>query len=275
MRSSLQKLVFLFLTPLCAAQATNITGPLQTTSGTGFTGAPYSGKETTVAVRTFSDGTEVTQVFETLLWRDSQGRTRQEMIRHNEAGGEFRSVIITDLVDGVYRKWETGETSAKREVGIWSVPVGLRARAPAAQPNAITQPRLATAPSDPQATEQTIVIAQSPVVEQSPANTGVQHEKLSPQFINGVWAEGSRTVRYIPVDEGKNGEGKNGRVLQVVNELWISPELKIIVRHVVDDPRTGLTTTDITDVALGDPDPALFEPPPGYALEDHRGQTGK
>src|ERR1035438_413455 len=49
--------------------------PLQTTSGTGFAGAPYSGKETTVKVQTLTDGTTTTETFVELIWRDADGRT--------------------------------------------------------------------------------------------------------------------------------------------------------------------------------------------------------
>jgi hypothetical protein len=56
----------------------------------------------------------------------------------------------------------------------------------------------------------------------------------------------------------------------VINELWTSPDLRIIIRHNMDDPRTGTSTTNLTEVVRGDPDPSLFQPPEGYAVADHR-----
>ena len=39
----------------------------------------------------------------------------------------------------------------------------------------------------------------------------------------------------------------------------------------VSDPRNGETTIRLTNIVLGDPDPALFEPPPGYDIVDETG----
>jgi hypothetical protein len=59
--------VFLAATPFCFAQSNRQSIPAQTTSGTGFTGAPYSGKETTVTEKILTDGTRTTETFVQLL----------------------------------------------------------------------------------------------------------------------------------------------------------------------------------------------------------------
>jgi hypothetical protein len=213
--------------------------PLQTTSGTGFAGAPYSGRETTVTVRTLADGTTTTQTFVQLLWRDAQGRTRREMIRHTPSGTEYRSVIVTDPVGGVYLKWTVGDKADRRVAHIWPQSAAQQVTAPI--------PSSAPPPSPPAAT---------------PAS---RREVLPPQQINGILAEGTRTVRRVRLEEESSD-----RVVEVTSELWIAPELKIIVRRILDDPRTGKTTTELSDVLLGDPDPALFQVPEGFGVQDHR-----
>ena len=233
--------VLLALAPVCSAQNGGLSRPgripLQTTSGTGFIGAPYSGKATTVKEKILTDGTRTTEIFVELLWRDAEGRTRRELIQHADSGAEFRSSIITDPVGGMYLKWNDNEETGRRVVGIWPVTPAQRVTAP---PSPVNQGKPETRPD-------------------------FQNEILTPQEINGVYAVGSRWTRTIRME----GEISN-RVIEVTNELWISPDLRIIVRHLHNDPRTGKEDTEVTDVVRGDPDPALFQTPEGYEVVDHR-----
>jgi hypothetical protein len=235
------------LAPVSFAQSAPGSLPLQTTAGTGFTGAPYSGKQTTVKTQTLTDGTTVTETSVELLWRDGEGRTRREMIQHTDSGEEYRSVIITDPVGGVYLKWMIGYPSAKRVMHIWPVTPAQRVTAPPP-----------TAPASP------------PSPGSTASTPGFRREILAPQEINGVYAEGTRTTRSIRL-QGDSGN----RVIEVTNELWISPDLRIIARHLMNDPRSGETTTDVTEVVKGEPDPSLFQAPEGYAVVDHRGQGSR
>ena len=233
--------VLLTIAPVSFAQTTRQPVPLQTTSGTGFTGAPYSGKETTVKV--LADGTTLTTFVE-YLWRDAEGRTRRDLIRHDDSGEQYRDVIITDPVGGFYLKWEEGNPSARQIMHIWPVTPAQRVTAPpAAAPP--TPPNPAAMVSTP----------------------GYKREILTPQYINGVYSEGMRTVHSFRLE----GEASN-RVIEVTNEMWISPDLRIIVRRIHEDPRSGTETTNVTDVVRGDPDPGLFQPPEGYDVVDHRVQ---
>jgi hypothetical protein len=233
--------VLLALAPVCLAQSAPAALPLQTTSGTGFTGAPYSGKQTTIKTQTLTDGSTTTETSVELLWRDAGGRTRREIIHHTDSGEEYRSVIITDPVGGVYLKWTVGLPSARKSMHIWPVTPAQRVTAP---------PPAHQPPANPGPTA---------------APPGYEREILTPQEINGVYAEGSRWVRSIRLTEESNK-----RAIEVSNELWISPDLRIIVRHLHDDPRSGKEDTEVTDVVRGDPDPSLFQPPQGYEVVDHR-----
>jgi hypothetical protein len=233
------------LTHVSFAQSRPEPVPLQTMSGTGFTGAPYSCKETTVKVQTLTDGTTTTETSVELLWRDAEGRTRRHIIRHADSGAEYGSIIITDPVAGIYLKWTTGDEATRRVVSIWPVTPAQRVTAPP--------------PSGPASTSNPSPTSSTP---------DFQKEVLTPQDINGVYAEGTRTTRTIRLE----GES-SGRVIQVTNELWISPDLRIIMRHIHGDPRSGTVTTNVTDMVRGDPNPSLFLAPQGYEVEDHRAQN--
>jgi hypothetical protein len=64
--------------------------------------------------------------------------------------------------------------------------------------------------------------------------------------------------------QGKIG---NDRPILVVHEEWRSPELKI-VRTIDRDPRTGEQTMELQNLVRIDPDPALFQAPAGYKVQD-------
>ena len=244
---SLSIAVLLALAPVSHAQSSPQPVPPQTNSGTGFAAAPYSARETTVTVRLLSDGRKSKQTSVQLIWRDTDGRTRREIIQHTESGAEYHSIVVTDPVAGVYLKWEVGNPKARQVMSIWPLPRTERAIVPVefGAPD--------RAPQDP--------IVSTP---------DFLRETLAPQDINGIYAQGTRTTRAVRLEQ-ENGD----LFIKVVNELWVSPDLKIIVRHLQDDPRTGSSVTDVTDVVRGDPDPALFQPPEGYEVADHTRRNGQ
>jgi hypothetical protein len=51
-------------------------------------------------------------------------------------------------------------------------------------------------------------------------------------------------------------------------ENWSSQLLGIQLRYISDDPRTGKSTIEVTDIRQTDPDPALFKAPEGYEVKD-------
>jgi hypothetical protein len=227
--------------------------PLQTTSGTGFTGAPYSGTETTVDIKTAADGTRYSNTNVMYLWRDAEGRTRQEHLEKSPSGIEIHSVIITDPIAGVYLKWSYGDESMPKVMTIQPLAERQRVRAPAANQYAYAT---------------TSQYAPSSGAPRSCGNgCTVETERLAPQAINGVNSFGTRTTRTFKAGTAENGQSL---VVTVTNELWISPDLAIIVRHINDDGRTGQSETDVTDVERVDPDPSLFAAPEGYQVRDMR-----
>ena len=98
-----------------------------------------------------------------------------------------------------------------------------------------------------------------PKGEQQPPQPGV--ERLPPQTIAGVDAEGIRFTRIIP--QGKEG---NDREIKIVSENWISRDLNITLRSVLDDPRTSNILTEVTELRRVEPDASLFEIPSDYKI---------
>ena len=88
-------------------------------------------------------------------------------------------------------------------------------------------------------------------------------ESLGVQLIEGVPAEGTRTLMTIPA-----GQIGNERPIEVISERWYSPDLEVLLysRHV--DPRYGETTYRLSNIVRTEPAASLFEVPPDFTLVD-------
>ena len=87
------------------------------------TGAPYSGEGFTEAVQTLADGTRIANKHSKKVWRDSQGRTREEttltMIGpwSSEGGATHKIVTISDPVTKTtYMLDEKAKTATRRKM---------------------------------------------------------------------------------------------------------------------------------------------------------------
>ena len=92
-----------------------------------------------------------------------------------------------------------------------------------------------------------------------------QSTALEPQMIEGVRAEGTRTV--VTIAAGAIG---NDLPIEIVTERWYSPELKIVVLSRRSDPRFGENVYRLANIARGEPSPDLFEIPAGYRIDEPR-----
>ncbi|HKX27260.1 MAG TPA: energy transducer TonB [Blastocatellia bacterium] len=93
--------------------------------------------------------------------------------------------------------------------------------------------------------------------------TDLRQESLGKQMIEGVEAEGTRTIQTIPA-----GAIGNERPIEIVNERWYSPELQIVLMTKQLDPRFGDTVFRLTNITRSEPDPSLFQVPPDYTVKD-------
>ena len=86
-------------------------------------------------------------------------------------------------------------------------------------------------------------------------------EQLGIQTIEGVEAEGTRTITTIPA-----GAIGNERPIEITYEKWYSKELQLVVMSKHNDPRFGEQTYRLTNIIRSEPDPSLFSLPTGYRL---------
>ncbi len=102
---------------------------------------------------------------------------------------------------------------------------------------------------------------------QVPSQREYKREDLGTKNILGVMAQGWRTTRTIPA-----GEEGNEQRLVVMTETWHSKEAGLTLAQIDDDPRTGRRTYEVEELSLGEPDPALFQPPADYKVKDTSAQ---
>lgn len=198
---------------------------------------PYTAKQESTRVQTLADGTTITNVTESQVWRDANGRTRTETTSTQPGGGTVTQFItVYDPATRTRFSWSTGTSVTSKIVTVYRYPQ------PVAQP-----------------------VTTTPVAARRYYPN--KNESLPPQTIAGIYVEGYRNSRTIPA-----GYEGNNRDMTTVNEYWTSPELGIQMRYIIDDPRNGKTTTEVTDLQQTVPDPALFELPQGYTVHENNPQ---
>jgi hypothetical protein len=240
-------------------------------------GMPYSAQQITERVQTLADGTHITQTPQTtLVYRDSEGRTRTEHIFAPPPGAVVATpapafVEITDPVGGYRYTLDTHNHVAHRMA--WAPPqfqksgavaTSIRKSAAEAPANlAIATIQTLPAPIPPGNAAPPVINGGDGSAGSSRPHPEMKHEDLGTQTIEGVAAEGRRTTVTYP--EGMLG---NDRPITTVSETWTSPELKLVVLTKMSDPRTGESTTRLANLSQSEPDAALFQVPADYSVQD-------
>jgi hypothetical protein len=203
------------------------------------TGAPYSAIEERLYSQRQSDGTyEDRSLITTHIYRDWQGRTRAERYvtsyLHGPRESKLRSIFITDPLEGVMYRLDPENHSATRG------PLNVNTQVLSAHANAAGQ-----------------------VGSTGELQLHATTESLGKSTMEGLTVEGIRQTLTVPV-----GARDNDRPFKVVVETWISPELKLIVYSKSDNSIVGMDTTHLTKIDRSEPDPALFQVPSSYTIED-------
>ena len=236
-------------------------------------GAPYSGTETVETNQVLGDGTVIHNEQRTTVYRDSEGRVRRETPK---------DVTIWDPVTNAsYILDPTNQTARKVTIARNFVYVtktqqagggggGTKSFEVKADEGGVTSVMVDGKPADPS----TVKLDHMPVtIERQPAGGGVflsgmaarniegtpESESLGKQTMEGVVVEGTRTTRTI-----ETGAIGNDRPIKIVEERWMSPDLKTPVMTRRSDPRTGEETFRLTNVSRGEPAAYLFQVPAGY-----------
>jgi len=201
------------------------------------TNAPYSGIGVTTSKRTLSDGNAINEASCSKVYRDSSGRTRREETRNSASCSATPDTIpISDPVAGVRYAINTENKTYL------------------------------------QFTIQAPVSRTTPGARTRPANPNEVRTSLPASVIAGTSfnAENTQTVTTIPA--GKLG---NAQPIVITSTRSYSPDLQIVISSTRSDPRSGVTTYQLSSISTAEPAAALFELPAGLTLEQGPSRRGR
>lgn len=208
-------------------------------TGTNVAGAPFSADAVVETVQKLGDGNTIERSSRVRVYRDSAGRTREELLG-NEPGSDPRLVIIGDPKSGHVTRLFAGEKRYQRRRGPWD--------------DDDREEREADERAKRDREEQ-----EERAKEERSREDGPRWVSLGKRNIEGVQADGTRRTQLIPA--GRIG---NKQDLRIVTERWHSEELGVDVLWSRSDPRRGTTSYKLTNIQRIAPLSTLFEPPPGY-----------
>jgi hypothetical protein len=254
-------------------------------------GKPYSARSITESIQTLADGNRIVQRNETMVYRDSEGRTRREQTLGGVgpwATGEPTTTI--HIHDPVANKTYMLDPAARimREIRPFRMAIAHAEQIEAANAGldvahtegrtvyraAVPAPAPLPGPEGGRGVVTVIrgtaggdhvrVFAPSgdvPLPTDVHAAMGAYEpaEELGEQVLEGLTVQGTRMRDTIPA-----GLMGNERPIEIVTERWFSKDLDAMVLQRFADPRFGETTSKLVNVVLGDPSPDLFEVPQGY-----------
>jgi hypothetical protein len=269
-------------------------------------GAPYSAEAVSETRQTLGDGNVISHEDRSRVFRDGEGRTRQEMYRR----GELRSIYINDPVaHASYTLLPRSKVAVKiardsrtpRGSGDPASGGDLRVEKTTrtividkdAQPGtreevrvrvmrgdddrdlpAPPAPPLTPPPPLPPGTWESLPMpapfpGELSMRFQSPPDAADHAtKKLGTKEIEGVKAEGVSTVWTIPA-----GQIGNRNPINITRETWTSPELQVTVYSRYSDPRSGESIYRLAAVKRTEPSPDLFKVPEGYKVREGHGIT--
>jgi hypothetical protein len=246
------------------------------------TGSPFSATEENRTVQTLGDGTLLESSETSVLYRDTEGRTRVERTAKGKT-----MITITDPVAKSTVRMDPATKIARKVtapgggVGVAGTPTveykqayeaaavaamaagGGRGAMPAATTPAEVGARTKAALEDLQKLTAEMNARQNVASRMTTEDLGGMNH-------NGVPAQGTRTTVTIPV-----GQIGNNREIKVVNERWFSQDLQMMVKTVNSDPRFGTTTYELKNIVRVSPDANLFQIPSDYTTVEGGGRGGR
>lgn len=222
-----------------------LTGPV-------VTDAPFSADATTTVTQTLGDGTRIEQSTTARFFRDRMGRVRREQtiagLGALRAGGNVQTITIDpDPGDGTAYTLDPMTRIARRVPRIAAG--GLTAIA-----GGLTVWRTTTTYS--------VVQGRAGGPQQGAASRPTE-ESLGTRQFESVKAIGRKTTTIIPT-----GQIGNDRPIEITDERWESPELKMLVYSRNSDPRTGVVEYRLTNINRAEPPAELFMVPPDYTVNE-------
>jgi hypothetical protein len=218
-----------------------LTGPV-------VTDAPFSADSTTTVTQTLGDGTRIEQSTTAKFFRDRMGRVRREQTilglgALNNGGNTQTITVDPDPGDGTAYTLDPMTRTARRV------------------------PRVAIIGNLQVLRTNTGVVslqtggAGGRTAGPGPGGNRPTEESLGTRQFESVKAIGRKTTTVIPT-----GQIGNDRPIEITDERWESPELKMLVYSRTSDPRTGVVEYRLTNINRAEPPADLFMIPSDYTV---------
>lgn len=216
--------------------------------------APFSAIEVRTFQQQMANGNAINRTSQTVIYRDSEGRMREEAQVPATASKPAHTITtISDVVAGkryvLDSSTNTYHTMRMAKAGGW----GGNAQA-----------RSAHAPGTGSGSA-----AVSPRATGRGGDAAATRTELGSQMKNGILATGTRETRVTPA--GKIG---NAQAITVERETWLSSQLHRPVEVKVTDAVRGNETIELTNIVAVEPGADKFTVPAGYT-EQKGGPGGR
>lgn len=205
-------------------------------------GAPYRGTVVLSTNVTVPGHDPLISRIQTLMMRDAAGRTRDEQygaeyvgMANPFAGSQSRQIEVYDVITHCRFRWVEPAADVAQQVAIVSCRRQMNYSPDEMEEKmALKKPELKT------------LNGESDLAE-----------PLGEKTIAGLRALGIKHTRTLESSKGKNVS---------VGEKWWSPELKEMLEMRTAVNSQNIMTIEMKDVTRGEPDAALFYPPPGWKI---------
>ncbi len=233
--------------------------------------APYAAEAVTENVQALADGNRIVHKTTASVYRDSQGRERREQsfpsLGPFAAQGEpHKTVFISDPVAGVnYSLDVQNKVAIKFPHSSMALGKLTDLPAPPKEGGPVFIRHFEGAGPAPtagvtMAAPQLMLFGQ---VAGGGNGMGPRGEQLGSKVIEGISADGVRHTITIPA-----GQIGNEKPIEIVDEMWRSPELQVTVQSTHNDPRMGTTSYSLKNVSRAEPAATLFQVPPDYTVQE-------
>jgi hypothetical protein len=238
-------------------------------------GVPFSADTVTEFIQVLGNGQRIYRNNVAALYRDSEGRTRREQtigpIGTYAAAGEARKTIfINDPVSGTSYVINPAEHSATKTIRHQiSGTTGAGTLTWVTEEGETIKPHVS---SGKVITQSAGTVSHTYSISETGGGKGattiarpknLSTEPLGTQMIEGVSAEGTRTIDTIPA-----GAIGNETPIEIVSERWYSEELGIVVKTVRNDPLSGNNTYQLKNIRRGEPSADLFQVPSDFSVKE-------
>jgi hypothetical protein len=233
-------------------------------------GVPFSADTVTEFTQILGNGQRIYRNSTASLYRDSEGRTRREQTidvvgPYAASAPVHKTVMINDPVAGCSYVLDTDNHSAVKTAthvfrGEKGGTVATYVFKPGDATEAhITMDKVVTGGVKPTGDAGVMGWTAAKVAEPTSSRT----EPLGTQVIEGLTAEGTRTIETIPA-----GAIGNDTPIEIVSEKWFSEELGMVVKSVRNDPLSGQNVYQLKNIRRAEPSPELFQIPADYSIKE-------